>query len=341
MSLQADIAKVRGEFDQRLQAVQAGEGSVEDLRIAFLGRKGAVAALFSSMGAIPAQDRPSAGQALNELKNDLTVEIEALAPITERSRKSRKTALDITLEGDYIRSGSLHPITQVEDRINQIFARLGFSIHYGPEVETEFYNFEALNFQPDHPARDMQDTFFIDDNLLLRTHTSNNQIHAMQEMRPPVRILMPGRVYRNEAINARSHCLFHQIEGLVIDRNISMAELKGTLTHFARELYGQDTVTRFRPSYFPFTEPSAEMDIYWGLETEADYRITKGTGWLEILGCGMVHPNVFKAVDVNPEEWTGYAFGMGLERMAMLKWGIEDIRHFFEGDLRFLRQFGS
>ncbi|MFC1480643.1 phenylalanine--tRNA ligase subunit alpha [Candidatus Neomarinimicrobiota bacterium] len=341
MSLVADIAKVRGEFDQRLQSVQAGEESVEDLRIAFLGRKGAVAALFSSMGAIPADDRRAAGQALNELKDSLTTAIEALAPDTTQVGLTSKPELDLTLEGDHFPSGSLHPISQVEDRIRKIFARLGFSIHYGPEVETEFYNFEALNFQPDHPARDMQDTFYIGENLLLRTHTSNNQIHAMQEMRPPVRILMPGRVYRNEAINARSHCLFHQIEGLVVDRNISMAELKGTLTHFAKELYGQDTVTRFRPSYFPFTEPSAEMDIYWGLETEADYRITKGTGWLEILGCGMVHPNVLKAVDIDPQECTGYAFGMGLERMAMLKWGIEDIRHFFEGDLRFLRQFGS
>ena len=341
MSLQADIAKVRGDFDQRLQAVQAGKESVEQLRIAFLGRKGAVAALFSSMGAIPANDRRAAGQALNELKSNLTAEIDAIATIDDKGVTSSQQEHDMTLEGDYIRSGSLHPITIVEDRIRKIFARLGFSIHYGPEVETEFYNFEALNFQPDHPARDMQDTFYISDNLLLRTHTSNNQIHAMQEMRPPVRILMPGRVFRNEAINARSHCLFHQIEGLVVDRNISMAELKGTLTHFAKELYGQDTVTRFRPSYFPFTEPSAEMDIYWGLDTEADYRITKGTGWLEILGCGMVHPNVLEAVDIDPEEWTGYAFGMGLERMAMLKWGIEDIRHFFEGDLRFLRQFGA
>ena len=293
------------------------------------------------MDSIPANERRAAGQALNELKNSLTAAIEALAPATDNAGKISKPDMDMTLAGDYFRSGSIHPITQVEDRIRQIFARLGFSVHYGPEVETEFYNFEALNFQPDHPARDMQDTFYVGDNLLLRTHTSNNQIHALQEMRPPVRILMPGRVYRNEAINARSHCLFHQVEGLVVDRNISMAELKGTLTHFAKELYGADTVTRFRPSYFPFTEPSAEMDIYWGLDTAADYRITKGTGWLEILGCGMVHPNVLMAVDVDPDEWTGYAFGMGLERMAMLKWGIEDIRHFFEGDLRFLRQFGS
>ncbi len=346
MSLHTDIKRVRAEFDDRLKAVQArlaagqaGSDDAEQLRIDFLGRKGAVAGLFSGLGALSPKERPAAGQQLNALKEAIASALLELQPGPSLNDGTPGSQLDLTLPGDPIPLGSVHPVTQIESKIKHIFTRIGFSIYYGPEVETEFYNFEALNFQADHPARDMQDTFYLGENLLLRTHTSNNQIHAMEHMKPPLRIIMPGRVYRNEAINARSHCQFHQIEGLVVGRQVSMAELKGTMTHFARELYGPGTRTRFRPSYFPFTEPSAEMDIYWGLETDRDHRITKGTGWLEILGCGMVHPNVLKAVDLDPLEWTGYAFGMGLERMAMLKWGIGDIRHFFEGDLRFLRQF--
>lgn len=339
MSLLADIDKVRAEFDHRLRAARAGEETAEQLRIAFLGRKGRLAALFARMGELAAGERPEAGQKLNEAKEYLAAALQDWEEEGDREIRDERPRQDLTLPGDPVPLGTMHPVTQLEQQLREIFMRLGFSVFYGPEVETEFYNFEALNFQPDHPARDMQDTFYIDDDLLLRTHTSNNQIHAMQTMRPPLRIIMPGRVYRNEAINPRSYCTFHQVEGLLVDRNVSMAELKGTLQYLARELYGPDTKTRFRPSFFPFTEPSAEMDVYWGLETERDYRITKGTGWLEILGCGMVHPNVLRAVDVDPQEWTGYAFGIGLERTAMLKWGVGDIRYFFEGDLRFLRQF--
>lgn len=346
VGLLADIEQVRAEFDRRLDAVRvrtadqdADVETVEQLGVAFLGRKGKLAALFTRLGALPTEERPNAGQQLNQVKEYFQTAIEAVEEKVRLEKPAEESHLDLTLPGDPIPLGTIHPVTRIEKQIKDIFLRLGFSVFYGPEVETEFYNFGALNFQKDHPARDMQDTFYIDEDLLLRTHTSNNQIHAMQTMKPPLRIIMPGRVYRNEAISARSYCTFHQIEGLALDRNTSMAELKGTLQYFARELYGPDTRTRFRPSYFPFTEPSAEMDIYWGLETETDYRVTKGTGWLEILGCGMVHPNVLRAVDVDPLEWTGYAFGMGLERMAMAMWGIGNIRYFYEGDLRFLRQF--
>ena len=341
MSLPADIASVRAEFEDRLRAVQAGDEDAESLRIAFLGRKGSVAALFGRLGQLPPDERPSAGESLNALKHDLEGQLDALFAADGATGEQDTPQIDLTLPGDPVPLGAIHPITQVLERVKAIFSRLGFSIYYGPEVETDFYNFGALNFQPDHPARDMQDTFYTDGNNLLRTHTSNSQIHAMENMQPPIRILAPGRVFRNESISARSHCQFHQVEGMVIDRNISMGELKGTLIYFAQEFFGPDVVTRFRPSYFPFTEPSAEMDIYWGLETETDHRITKGTGGLEILGCGMVHPNVLKAGDIDPKEWTGYAFGMGIERTSMLKWGIGDIRHFYDGDLRFLRQFGS
>ncbi len=339
MGLLADIKQVRAELDRRLEAVRASDETVEQLGVAFLGRKGKLAALFARLGALPAEERPEAGRQLNLAKEYFQTAIEAVEEQARSAKPTEELRLDLTLPGDPMPLGTIHPVTRIEKQIKDIFFRLGFSVFYGPEVETEFYNFEALNFQQDHPARDMQDTFYINKDLLLRTHTSNDQIHAMQTMKPPLRIIMPGRVYRNEAISPRSYCTFHQIEGLVVDRNTSMGELKGTLQYFARELYGSDTRTRFRPSYFPFTEPSAEMDIYWGLETETDYRVTKGTGWLEILGCGMVHPNVLRAVDVDPIEWTGYAFGMGLERMAMLKWGIGDIRYLYEGDLRFLRQF--
>ncbi|MQY64693.1 MAG: phenylalanine--tRNA ligase subunit alpha [Calditrichaeota bacterium] len=343
------MEQVRAEFDRRLDAVRvrtAGQDAdvetVEQIRIAFLGRKGKLAALFARLGSLTKDERPEAGQQLNKLKSHIADSLKSIhyeLSFEDTIVLKDAVGIDLTLPGDPIPLGTIHPVTRIEKQIKDIFLRLGFSVFYGPEVETEFYNFEALNFKQDHPARDMQDTFYISEDLLLRTHTSNNQIHAMETMRPPLRIIMPGRVYRNEAISARSYCTFHQIEGLAVDRNTSMAELKGTLQYFARELYGPDTRTRFRPSYFPFTEPSAEMDIYWGLETETDYRVTKGTGWLEILGCGMVHPNVLRAVDVDPFEWTGYAFGMGLERMAMLMWGIGDIRYFYEGDLRFLRQF--
>lgn len=339
MDLTAGIASVREEFARRLQSLQ--EGDAERLRIDFLGRKGLVAALFAQLGQLPKDDRPQVGSLLNALKQELEEQLGATRTGAAAPDSAGGAAVDVTLPGDPVPLGAIHPVNLVLGQIKDIFNRLGFSVYYGPEVETDFYNFGALNFQDDHPARDMQDTFYTGDNLTLRTHTSNVQIHAMENLKPPIRIIAPGRVFRNESISARSHCQFHQVEGLVIDRNVSMAELKGTLAHFVREFFGADVQSRFRASYFPFTEPSAELDIYWGLESEADYRITKGTGWLEILGCGMVHPNVLKAGGIDPHEWTGYAFGMGIERTSMLKWGVEDIRHFFDGDLRFLRQFRS
>ena len=236
--------------------------------------------------------------------------------------------------------GSRHPISIVKNRIVEIFKRIGFSLSDGPEIEDDWHNFTALNLPEYHPARDMQDTFFIekDPDVLLRTHTSSVQIRYMENNKPPIRTLSPGRVYRNEAISARSHAMFHQIEGLYIDKEVSFADLKQTLQYFTTELFGKSKI-RLRPSYFPFTEPSAEVDVYWGLETETDYRITKGTGWLEIMGCGMVDPNVLNNVGINPEEFSGYAFGMGIERIALLLYQIGDIRLYFENDIRFLEQF--
>ena len=223
--------------------------------------------------------------------------------------------------------------------IENIFEKIGFSIAYGPEIDSDFYNFEALNIPKHHPARDMQDTFYLNDGNVLRTHTSNSQIHYMMDNEPPIRIIAPGRVYRNEDVSVRSYCLFHQIEGLYVDKNVSFSDLKSVLNYFARELFGNDVKTRFRPSYFPFTEPSAEMDVFWGLNSESDKRITKGTGWLEILGCGMVDPEVFKNVKYDHSSYSGYAFGVGIERIAMLLYGVEDIREFYKGDIRFLGQF--
>jgi phenylalanyl-tRNA synthetase alpha chain len=235
--------------------------------------------------------------------------------------------------------GSRHPISVVRNRILDIFNRIGYTIAEGPEIEDDWHNFSALNFTEEHPARDMQDTFFIGPDALLRTHTSSVQVRVMESQEPPIRVICPGRVFRNEAISARAHCIFHQIEGLYIDKGVSFADMKQNLLHFARELFGEDVKIRLRPSYFPFTEPSAEMDIYWGLESEADYRITKGTGWLEIMGCGMIDPNVLKNSNIDPEQYSGFAFGMGIERIAMLLFQVKDLRLYFENDLRFLNQF--
>jgi len=250
--------------------------------------------------------------------------------------KSRiKSLINVDISG--ITIGTFHSLGALI--LRRYINKIGFSSIYGQEVETDYYNFESLNIPKYHPARDMQDTFYISDDILLRTHTSSSQIHFMEENNPPVRILSPGRVYRNEDISVRSYCLFHQIEGLYVDRKVTFADLKGTLDYFAKQFFGSSIKTRFRPSYFPFTEPSAEMDVYWGLKNESDYRITKGTGWLEILGCGMVNPAVFNAVNYNVKKWNGYAFGLGIERIAMLKYGIDDIRLLYEGDVNFLRQF--
>ncbi|NOZ08142.1 MAG: phenylalanine--tRNA ligase subunit alpha [FCB group bacterium] len=338
MTLHSAIETLREQFGQDSRKVRAGESDAEQIRVKYLGRKGLVAGLFSKMGSIPATDRPAAGQALNELKTYLTGELEKLSNVPAKGEEDKREDMDYTLPGDPFPKGSIHPITQIMEEIKDIFHHLGFSVAYGPEIDTDFYNFEALNFPPNHPARDMQDTFYIGDSVL-RTHTSNTQIHHMMEHDPPVKILAPGRVYRHEDISVRSYCLFHQVEGLFVDKAVTMADLKGDLDYFARSLFGERVKTRFRPSYFPFTEPSAEMDVSCIFCGGKGCNICKYAGWLEILGCGMVDPEVFKSVHYDPTVWQGYAFGMGVERIAMLKFGVEDIRLFFEGDVRFLRQF--
>ena len=331
------IEEVKKEFNLELSAIE----NIEQLDILynkFLSRKGLVANLFSIMGDLDPSDRPSAGNELNNLKEFISAQISSSKEKFSVETDSSSN-IDYSIPGKSITAGSIHPLTKTISLIENIFQKIGFSIAYGPEVDTDFYNFEALNIPKHHPARDMQDTFYISDGNVLRTHTSNSQIHFMMENKPPIRIIAPGRVYRNEDVSVRSYCLFHQIEGLYVDKNVSFSDLKSVLNYFARELFGSNVKTRFRPSYFPFTEPSAEMDVYWGLDSEADKRITKGTGWLEILGCGMVDPEVFKNVNYDSSKYNGYAFGVGIERIAMLLYGVEDIREFYKGDTRFLGQF--
>ena len=311
---------------------------LESLKNSYIGRKGKVASLFKELAKVPDKDKRAAGEKINLLKDSISLDIESFLSNSGSSKKAASNK-DFSLPGSPFNKGRLHPLTIVTNEIKEIFNRIGFSTVSGPEIDTDFYNFEALNIPKNHPARDMQDTFYINSELLLRTHTSSTQIHFMEKNNPPIRIISPGRVYRNEDISVKSYCLFHQIEGLYVDENVSFADLKSTLDYFAKTMFGKDVRVRFRPSFFPFTEPSAEMDIYWGLETEADYRVTKGTGWLEILGCGMVDPNVFKSVKYDSSKWRGFAFGMGIERIAMIKYGISDIRKFYDGNIKFLEQF--
>jgi len=339
VSITDQIQKIRSEFRSDLENISSENGVVDQIRIKYLGRKGLIASLFVQMGKVDADERPQMGKVLNELKSEITIEIDSLFIADSIEVGMDDQAVDLTLPGDPVSVGSIHPLTLVLEEIKSIFLKIGFSLAYGPEIDMEFYNFEALNMPKHHPARDMQDTFYISDEVLLRTHTSNTQIHFMENHEPPVRIIVPGRVYRNEDISVRSYCLFHQIEGLFVDMGVTFADLKGTLNYFARELFGKDVITRFRPSYFPFTEPSAEMDVSCIFCQGKGCSICKKTGWLEILGCGMVDPEVYKSVKYDPNKWTGYAFGMGIERIAMLKYGVEDIRLFYNGDLRFLRQF--
>ena len=323
-------------------AAAAGSAAeLEDVRIRFLGRQGELTQLLRSLGSLAASERPLVGAAANEAKRELEALLErrlAEARESERARARRQHRLDLTLPGRRPPLGSVHPLTRVHDEIVTVFAGLGFSVAEGPEIETDYYNFEALNLPRDHPARDMQDTFYFSEDTLLRTHTSPVQIRAMQAQRPPIRIIVPGRVYRRDADITHSP-MFTQVEGLAVDRAISMGDLKGTLELFAREMFGPRSRIRFRPSFFPFTEPSAEVDVLCFLCGGDGCRVCKQSGWLEILGCGMVHPQVLRNVNYDPEDVTGWAFGMGIERVAMLKYGIDDIRLFFENDLRFLRQF--
>jgi phenylalanyl-tRNA synthetase alpha chain len=326
-----------------INAFEASDAaSVEQFRIRFLGKKGVVRDLSETLKTLPADEKKAFGQGLNTLKNAAQQKLDSLKSGGTKT-DSGPSGEDLTRPARTLELGSHHPVSLVRNEIVDIFSRIGFTVSEGPEIEDDWHNFGALNFPPDHPARDMQDTFFVSRNpdVALRTHTSSVQVRVMENQKPPIRTLSPGRVFRNEAISARAHCIFHQIEGLYIDEGVSFADLKQSLYFFAREFFGEDTKIRLRPSYFPFTEPSAEMDVYWGLKTEADYRITKGTGWLEILGCGMVDPNVLRNCGIDPEKYSGFAFGMGIERIAMLKYQVDDLRHFFESDVRFLRQFQS
>lgn len=313
---------------------------LEAFRIKFLGTKGIVKALMGEMKNVPAERRRDFGQVMNAFK-EIAEERYASLKDAMTVTAAGPTGPDITLPGDPLAIGGRHPITVMRNRIVSIFRRMGFAVAEGPEIEDDWHNFTALNLGEDHPARDMQDTFYLSrrPDMLLRTHTSNVQIREMQHNKPPIRIVCPGRVYRNETVSARSHCFFHQVEGLYIDEGVSFADLKQTLYSFVREMFGEDVRVRFRPSYFPFTEPSAEMDISCMLCKGEGCAVCKRTGWLEILGCGMVHPQVLSNCGIDPEKYNGYAFGMGIERPAMLKYGITDIRLFSENDVRFLRQF--
>jgi phenylalanyl-tRNA synthetase alpha chain len=312
---------------------------LEQLRIKYIGRNGRISSLFDELKNASNEEKPALGKSLNSFRARANELFNSLKNKLESASDSKESRIDLTLPGSQIQIGSRHILTQTLDEIKAIFKGMGFSVYEGPELESDYYNFEALNFAPDHPARDMQDTFFINKDFVLRTHTSPVQIRLMEKQKPPVRAIMPGRVYRNEAVSARSYCMFHQVEGLYVDTDVTFAELKGTLVSFANQFYGDDLKYRFRTSFFPFTEPSAEMDITCFLCHGKGCKVCKQTGWLEILGCGMVDPNVFKYVGYNSEKYTGYAFGMGIERTAMLKYGITDIRVFFENDLRFLKQF--
>jgi len=315
--------------------------SVEQFRIKFLGKKGVLNDLFLAFKDVPNQEKKAFGQHLNDLKTKAQEKVDALKESLEQKEESAGSGLDLTMSAEPMRLGSRHPLSIVKNEIVEIFARLGFTISEGPEIEDDWHNFSALNLPEEHPARDMQDTFFIqtDPDVLLRTHTSSVQVRFMENNKAPIRTISPGRVFRNEAISARAHCIFHQIEGLYIDENVSFADLKQTLLHFAQEFFGKETEIRLRPSYFPFTEPSAEVDISCNICKSKGCNICKYTGWVEILGCGMVDPNVLDNCGIDSKKYSGFAFGMGIERITMLKYQIKDLRLFFENDVRFLEQF--
>ncbi len=318
---------------------------VEDARVRFLGKKGEITALFEEFRSVSKEEKKEFGRSLNELKQTAIRKIEELRDSLGTTEESSAPATDLTMPGDPLPLGSRHPVSIVRQEIVDIFRKFGYDVAEGPEIEDDYHVFEALNFPPNHPARDMQDTFFVSvghpNPLLLRTHTSSVQVRAMENLKLPIRVICPGRVFRNEAISARAHCIFHQVEGLYIDENVTFADLKQAILLFAREMFGADSQIRMRPSYFPFTEPSAEVDVSCNICHGKGCNICKGTGWLEILGCGMVDPNVLKASGIDPEKYSGFAFGMGIERIAMLKWQVNDLRHYFENDLRFLREFST
>ena len=336
------IDKIKSAINEISSFESNSKDDIESFRIKYLGKKGIINKFFLDFKNVDNNQKKKIGKILNNLKNVAHQKVDDL--ILGLSTKSNDSLHinDITRPGDPIEIGSRHPISLVKNKIIDIFAKIGFTISEGPEIEDDWHNFTALNLPEHHPARDMQDTFFIEKNpdILLRTHTSSVQVRYMENNKPPIRTISPGRVYRNEAISARSHCFFHQIEGLCIDKDISFADLKQTLEYFTTMLFGKSKI-RLRPSYFPFTEPSAEVDVYWGLENEVDYKMTKGTGWLEIMGCGMVDPNVLENCGIDPKEYSGYAFGLGIDRIALLLHQIDDIRLLSENDIRFIRQFKS
>ena len=327
MTLEVKIKSVKSDFLTDLDTFHEGNIDLPSLRQKYLARNGLVADLFKMLSQVPSEDRPQYGQLLNELKNNIASKIDSLSTDLEDSDSLGN--IDIALPGRDYDIGTIHILEQTLNDIKRIFNDIGFCVEYGPEVDDDYHNFGALNFPEHHPARDMQDTFFIDKDIVLRTHTSNVQIHLMEENEPPLRFIVPGRVYRNEAISYKSYCLFHQVEGLYVDKNVSFGQLKGCLEYFVKKMFGEKCKMRWRPSYFPFTEPSAEVDI-WDDQRKQ---------WMEILGCGMVDPEVFNNVGYDSKVWHGYAFGMGVERIAMLKHNIDDIRLFYNGDIRFLRQF--
>lgn len=331
-----EIEKIIGEISG-LQIRNAEE--LENFRLKYLSKKGELNRLFEDFKTMQGEEKRHVGKPLNELKVKLQGFYDEHKLKLENTAGAEEAGIDKTMPAEPLGLGSLNPVTLVMNEMIDIFTSLGFSISYGPEIEDDWHNFTALNFPENHPARDMQDTFFVNNDKALRTHTSSVQVRVMESENPPIRTISPGRVYRNEAISARSHCFFHQLEGLYIDEGVSFADLKQTLYMFVQRFFGENTKVRFRPSYFPFTEPSAEMDVYLGTATEADYRITKGTGWLEILGCGMVDEAVLANCNIEASRYSGFAFGLGIDRIAMYKFGIKDIRHISENDVRFMRQF--
>ena len=339
---QQDIDRILAEIGGLVCKTQK---EVEDARVRFLGKKGSVTALFDEFRTMDKELKKEFGRPLNELKQAAQAKIDSFKETVVGESSSTASLNDLSMPGDGFELGSRHPVSIVRQEIVDIFRKFGYDVAEGPEVEDDYHVFEALNFPPNHPARDMQDTFFVSTGhpnpLLLRTHTSSVQVRAMEKMNVPIRVICPGRVFRNEAISARAHCIFHQVEGLYVDENVTFADLKQAILLFAREMFGPETEIRMRPSYFPFTEPSAEVDVSCNICHGKGCNICKGTGWLEILGCGMVDPNVLEASGIDSKKYSGFAFGMGLERIAMLKWRVNDLRHYFENDMRFLEEFST
>lgn len=339
--MQDTIANIRESASTEISSV-ASTGDIEHLRVRYLGRKGPIQDLMKGLKDVAAEQRPAMGKLINELKQYVTLELNRLEMTIQQQEEESQLAnekIDVTLPGRRQWVGGRHLLTQVLDEIIDILVGMGFSVQYGPHIESDYYNFEALNMDKDHPARDMQDTYYLDPETVLRTHTSNIQARVMESNQPPIRVIAPGKVFRNESVSARSHVLFHQVEGLYIDKGVSFADLLATMDEFLEKLMGGKVETRYRPSYFPFVEPGTEVDVRCLLCKGKGCSICKGTGWLEVLGAGMVHPEVLKSGGLDPEEYTGYAWGMGLERLVIIRHAVDDIRKFTQNDLRFLRQF--